>query len=249
MPTIGGLEVAKLRPGHVRAVLTRMQQRGLSAATIAQARVVLSSALRQALDDGLITLNPVAAVKRPRVRRAEPHWPTPIQLAALLEVSRDTLWEVPILLATVTGTRRSEILGISWEDVDLKTGTISIRRGVQRLPRSEGGSGVIFTPLKTNALTDWSNCLPSPSSGSANTGESSLSVAARVGQIGMTRSIAAGSRWLWSVSAAMVSSYTQTRSRMHSSNWHVLQGSIPPPACTTCVTRSRPNSGGEEYMR
>jgi integrase len=149
VPTIGGLEVAKLRPGHVRAVLTRMQQRGLSAATIAQARVVLSSALRQALDDGLITLNPVAAVKRPRVRRAEPHWPTMIQLAALLETSKQTLWEVPILLGTVTGARRSEILGISWEDVDLKTGTIFIRRGVQRMPLSESGDGIVFTPLKT----------------------------------------------------------------------------------------------------
>ena len=149
MPAIGGLEVAKLRPGHVRAVLTRMQRRGLSATTIAQARGVLSSALRQAVDDGLTTLNPVAAVKRPRIRRAEPHWPTPMQLAALLEISRDTLWEVPILLATVTGARRSEILGISWEDVDLKAGTIAIRRGVQRLPGREGRGRVVFTPLKT----------------------------------------------------------------------------------------------------
>jgi len=30
-----------------------------------------------------------------------------------LEVSRDTMWDVPILLAAVTGARRSEILGIS----------------------------------------------------------------------------------------------------------------------------------------
>ncbi|MBA2426414.1 MAG: tyrosine-type recombinase/integrase [Actinobacteria bacterium] len=151
VPAIGGLEVAKLRPGHVRAVLTRMQRRGLSATTIAQARGVLSSALRQAVDDGLTTLNPVAAVKRPRIRRVEPHWPTPMQLAALLKVSRDTLWEVPILLATVTGARRSEILGISWEDVDLKTGTIAIRRGAQRLPGREGRGRVVFTPFKTRS--------------------------------------------------------------------------------------------------
>lgn len=149
VPTIGGLELTKLRPGHVRAVLARMQKRGLSSATMAQARGVLSSALRQAVDDGLTPNNPVAAVKRPRIRRAEPHWPTPVQLAALLEASRNTLWEVPILLAAVTGARRSEVLGVSWEDVNLKTGTISIRRGVQRVARAEGGGGVMFTPLKT----------------------------------------------------------------------------------------------------
>jgi len=48
-PVIGGLEIGRVRPGHVRAVLIRMQQRGVSAATIAQARGVLGSALRQAM--------------------------------------------------------------------------------------------------------------------------------------------------------------------------------------------------------
>jgi integrase len=149
VPAVGGLEVAKLRPGHVRAILTQMQQRGLSTATIAQARGVLSSALRQALEEGLIPANPVNAVKRPRLRRAESHWPTPVELTALLEHSTGTLWEIPILLATVTGARRSEVLAISWEDVDLKSGNVFIRRGVQRRPGAKGADRVVFTALKT----------------------------------------------------------------------------------------------------
>ncbi|MGH2653339.1 MAG: tyrosine-type recombinase/integrase [Actinomycetota bacterium] len=149
LPLIGGVELSKLRPDHVRAVLTRMQQRGLSTATIAQVRWVLGSALRQAVEDGLITVNPVTAVKRPRVKRAELHWPTPTQLVALVEASRGTVWEVPILLAAVTGARRSEILGISWEDVDLRVGTIFIRRGVQPARHHPGNDPVTFTPLKT----------------------------------------------------------------------------------------------------
>ncbi len=148
IPAIGGLELAKVRPGHIRAVLAGVQQRGLSAATAAQVRSVLGSALRQAVGDGLIPANPVAAVKRPRVQRPEVHWPTSTQLVALLEASRGTIWEVPILLATVTGARRAEVLGISWEDVDLEVGAISIRRGVQAVPHPDG-STVEFTALKT----------------------------------------------------------------------------------------------------
>lgn len=91
VPVIGGLEIAKLRPGHVRAVLAGMQRRGLSAATITQARSALGSALRQAVEDGLIPANPVAAVKRPKLRRPELHWPTPDQLAALIAASKDTI--------------------------------------------------------------------------------------------------------------------------------------------------------------
>jgi integrase len=148
LPVIGGLELAKVRSGHIRAVLARVQQRGLSAATLAQVRSVLGSALRQAVADGLITANAVAAVKRPRVQRRELRWPTSAQLRALVEASGGTMWEIPILLAAVTGARRAEVLGISWEGADLKTGTIFIRRGVQPV-RSSDGRTVEFTPLKT----------------------------------------------------------------------------------------------------
>jgi integrase len=133
----------------VRAVLAGMQRRGLSAATISQARGVLSSALRQAVEDGLIAVNPVVAVKRPRIRRRELHWPTPVELSALLEVARGTLWEIAMLLSVATGARRSEVLGLSWEDVDFNAGTVFIRRGVQRIRRSENTIGAAFTPLKT----------------------------------------------------------------------------------------------------
>ena len=149
IPVIGGLELANVRPAHIRAVLAAMQQRGLSAATIAQVRSVLGSALRQAVADGLITSNPIAAVRRPRVQRRELHWPTSAQLGALLKVLRGTLWEVPVLLAAVTGARRSEILGLSWADVDPRAGTIFIRRGVQPVRGPERTDTIAFTPLKT----------------------------------------------------------------------------------------------------
>jgi integrase len=148
-PLIGGLEIARIRPGHVRAVLARMQGRRLSAATIAQARGVLSSALRQAVEEGLIPTNPVTAVKRPRIRRPELHWPTPVQLTALLDASAGTIWEIPILLSATTGARRSEILGLAWEDVDLKSGTVRIHRGVQRMPSRLAIGTIAFTSLKT----------------------------------------------------------------------------------------------------
>lgn len=45
VPTLGGLEIAKIKPGHVRWLLGQMKKKGLSAATIAQARGVLRSAL------------------------------------------------------------------------------------------------------------------------------------------------------------------------------------------------------------
>jgi hypothetical protein len=67
LPVIGGLDLANVGPSHIRTVLTRMQQRGLAAATIAQVRSVLGSAFRQAVEDGLLSTNPVSSVKRPKL--------------------------------------------------------------------------------------------------------------------------------------------------------------------------------------
>jgi integrase len=110
---------------------------------------VLGSALRQAVEDGLIPANPVTSVKLPRIRRREPHWPTPEQLTDLLHASARTNWEVPILLSAATGARRSEVLGLAWEDVDLRAGMLRIRCGLQGTPGRGAIGTVAFTPLKT----------------------------------------------------------------------------------------------------
>jgi integrase len=149
LPVIGDLEIEKIRPGHVRAVLTRMPLRGLAESTVTQVRGILSSALRQAMEDGRIATNPVASVKRPKTPREEVHWPEPAQVAALLKASRGSIWEPAILLAATTGARRSEVLGIFWEDVDLREGTIFISRGVQAKPSSDGQETIAFSAVKT----------------------------------------------------------------------------------------------------
>jgi integrase len=73
-PVLGSIELARIKPGHVRWLLSLMKKKGLSAATITEARGVLRSALRQAVEEGLIPVNPVSAVKGPKVRRPELHW-------------------------------------------------------------------------------------------------------------------------------------------------------------------------------
>ena len=132
LPEIGDLRLDRIRPAHVQQVLDKMRERGLSPRTIIQARSVLGAALRQAVAWGLITNNPVQAVRPPQAERPRLEIPSPEQLAALIEVAKGTPWEIPILLAAVTGARRSEVLAIRWADVDSK-GRVRIVRGLQRL--------------------------------------------------------------------------------------------------------------------
>jgi integrase len=133
-PIVGDLELRKIRPAHARAVLDGMKQRGSSLATVTQARAVFRGVMQQALIDGLIETNPVSAVARPPRERREKAVPKPEQVKAVIELSRGTEMEIPVLLGATTGARRSEVSGLQWPDTDLKTGRLTIRRGLQWMP-------------------------------------------------------------------------------------------------------------------
>lgn len=79
---------------------------------------------------GLITGNPVQAIRPPKVDAPQLHIPTPEQVPALVKAARGTVWDVPLLLAAVTGARRGEVLAMAWSEVDLESGRIRIVRSL-----------------------------------------------------------------------------------------------------------------------
>jgi integrase len=148
-PVVGALELRKIRPAHVRAVLDKMQQRGVSARTAMQARAVFGAIMKQALADGLLDSNPVSAVPRPKPGAVQKKVPSAEQISAFLAATKGSPWEIPMLLASTTGARRSEVLALAWEDVDLKSGRMTIRRGLHWLPSQEGPRTLSFLDPKS----------------------------------------------------------------------------------------------------
>jgi integrase len=131
VPHIGRVEIAKVRPAHVQLCLDEMQRRGLAPATRIQAHAVLGSAFRQAVEWGLVSANPVRAVRRPRRDRRPTDPPTVEELHRLLEVAESTVWAEPLALAIGTGCRRGEGLAVRWSDLNLATGRLRITRSLQ----------------------------------------------------------------------------------------------------------------------
>jgi integrase len=140
LPLIGDLELRKVRPAHVRTILDHMKKRGLSPATITQGRAVLGGIMKRGIEDGLVETNPVSAIGRPARKRAHKAVPQPEQVKAVIQLSRGTGMEMPLLLGATTGARRSEVAGLLWSDIDLKTGRLTIRRGLQWMPTGERDS-------------------------------------------------------------------------------------------------------------
>ena len=129
VPYLGDHAIQELRPRHVDEWLKTLAKNGMSRGTIQQTKTVLSTALKYAIYLAeLIASNPSTGLSIPRsapkqiVKRAVI---TPEQFANLFQHSKYR----PILkLLYHTGMRISEALGLTWEDIDLKTGKITVIR-------------------------------------------------------------------------------------------------------------------------
>ncbi len=72
LPFFERLKLRDLTPAHVRAFKARKIEEGLNPNTVGMMQGVLSAALNQALDDGLIPFNPAARVKKAAARGESP---------------------------------------------------------------------------------------------------------------------------------------------------------------------------------
>ncbi|KUH69205.1 integrase [Mycolicibacterium novocastrense] len=100
----------------------------VSARTVVTMLVVLSSALDDAMREGLVARNVARLVKRPAVKHHEMASWTTEQAGRFREHVRDERLAACWLL-TLAGLRRSEILGLRWSDIDFDAGTVSVAQG------------------------------------------------------------------------------------------------------------------------
>lgn len=138
-PSIGGRRLDKLTPEDVRGMYRGLQDRSLTRAA-EKTHQVLGKALSDAVKEGLITRSVVDVVNKPRHTPMERQPLSSQQAKALLKSSIDssdpmaTRWAAALLL----GARQGELLGLTWDRVDLEAGLVDLAWQLQQLHQSHG---------------------------------------------------------------------------------------------------------------
>lgn len=118
-PHVGAVRLARLSVANVETMQRVLLDRGLSPASVKQARTVLRTALSVAERRGHVPRNVAAIAKGPK-RGSAPRgddYLTAEQADAVMEAAEgDRLAALPVLLLTL-GLRKGEALGLRWEDV------------------------------------------------------------------------------------------------------------------------------------
>lgn len=149
-PALGAVKLQALTAPQIQRFYNGLQDGDapLSPKTIKNVHGVLHKALQQAVEIGYIRFNPAGACKLPRVEKAEIKPLDEKQIAFFLEAIRGHRFEALYAVTLFTGLREGEALGLKWDCVDFKAGTIRIDKQLQR-EKKKGGQ-YIFAPLKND---------------------------------------------------------------------------------------------------
>ncbi len=152
VPELGARCLAELSPSEVRAWHARLARR--APATAAKAYRLLSSIMRTAVTDELITVSPCRVKGAGVEHAAERPVATLEDLAALVDALPVHL-RVIVPLATWCQLRRGELLGLQRQDIDLANSVIHVRRSrthamdgrmIEKAPKTAAGTRQLAVP-------------------------------------------------------------------------------------------------------
>ncbi len=144
---IGQLLLMDLSPTTFRNYYVILVDEGLSARTIRYLHTITKKALNQAVEDGALKVNPLQNVSPPKGQRKAAEALTEEQIKLLLSSIDNEPFRRIVEFALATGLRRGEIIGLSWRNVSIDTGTVTVNQSVIR----KDGRDVISTNLKTKS--------------------------------------------------------------------------------------------------
>lgn len=154
IPALGHIRLDKLTPEAIQAYYTdklrngRTDGRGgLSARTVNHHHKLLGRIVRRAYRLRKIPHNVMDFVEAPRGSSRSIACLSLEEVNVLIKESSRTRYFVFVVLASDTGMRRSELLGLQWQDIDLKRRTISVERGLHTFEKGRQ----VYQPPKSES--------------------------------------------------------------------------------------------------
>jgi integrase len=147
---LGPVKIQRLTVGQVERMLRDMAASGASGDNIRRARALLARAIRRAQRDGLVHRNVAELAEVPRGRKRASKAMTLDQVRALLAADLPAWWRAYVVTALTCGLRPGELLGLRWQDVDLREGVIRVRMCLKALPGTDGRRVLALADLKTD---------------------------------------------------------------------------------------------------
>jgi integrase len=149
---LGKRQLDKLTPADVQRWVNELKGKA-APKTVRNAHARLRKALAVAEQQGYISRNVAAGIQLPPSSDAEIQPLDFTQARALLVAFADHRLYALYRLALGLGMRQAELLGLTWDCIDLSAKTLTVKQQLRRVPSSTGCKVFVLQPTKTKAGT------------------------------------------------------------------------------------------------
>ena len=152
---LGECEMGELTAPTIQAFVTELitkgnvaTKKGLASSTVNTIITVIQSSLKTAVLSGYIEKNVAESVRRPKIKSKEIECFTvaeqkKMESAALCD---KRMKMAGIVLCLYTGLRIGELLALTWEDVDMKSGLIAVNKACHDKIEKNGTARIVELP-------------------------------------------------------------------------------------------------------
>lgn len=160
IPLLGSHRIDRLTPEHVENAWKQLLEVGrpetgesgrpvkpLSSTSAHQAHRILARALKVAQQRGHVQRNVATMVDAPAVAETEMTPLTKAEARRILAAAEGDRLQARWSIALSLGLRQGEVLGLTWDNVDLDQGVIRVRQALSR----QKGVGLVLGPVKSRA--------------------------------------------------------------------------------------------------
>lgn len=123
-PVIGAVPLVDLSQYHIQILINGLND--LSPKSIRLIHGIIHACMGKALDLGYVSKNPAGKIELPRNKGKEMQPLSDEDIRRLLAAVKGSDIENIVKLALLTGMRKSEILGLTWDCINPEAGTITI---------------------------------------------------------------------------------------------------------------------------
>ena len=149
IPGLGSVKLQELKTLRIQRFLNLCQEeKGLAEKSLKNIYLVLDKAMTRAQKDGLIKKNPCTDAEIPAYETPQKEM-RPLkdsEVPAFLKAIQGDDYEYLFFVALFTGMRESEIIGLTWDEIDWENDSIHLQH---QLVKTKGKDGkYVFTTLK-----------------------------------------------------------------------------------------------------